>query len=102
MEAMPIPASQTVPGVPYADYARLLGRDGSRITQPEEIDEAWRTAPVRPPARADPGRRRPRDTAVASACPRQSREDVRRSRVGSADSTAQQLARRREQENENT
>ncbi|NBD20501.1 thiamine pyrophosphate-requiring protein [Aquabacterium fontiphilum] len=37
-------ASQVVPDFPYAEYARLLGLNGIRVTQPEEVAAAWDTA----------------------------------------------------------
>jgi pyruvate dehydrogenase (quinone) len=36
--------SQSLPDFPYADYARLLGLDGIRITDPAEVEDAWRRA----------------------------------------------------------
>ena len=44
-EAEPrFPASQDLPDVPYADWARLLGLDGVRVTHPDEVEPAWRQA----------------------------------------------------------
>jgi pyruvate dehydrogenase (quinone) len=37
--AVPDPASSSLPDVPYADWARLLGLDGARIDTPEQITE---------------------------------------------------------------
>ncbi len=37
-------ASQELPGVPYAEWADLLGLRGIRAGTPREIDEAWDTA----------------------------------------------------------
>ena len=36
--APPDPASASLPDVPYADWARLLGLDGARIESPDQID----------------------------------------------------------------
>jgi pyruvate dehydrogenase (quinone) len=36
--------SQDLPDVPYADWARLLGLDGVRITSPGDVAPAWRRA----------------------------------------------------------
>jgi pyruvate dehydrogenase (quinone) len=45
MEGDPrFPASQDVPAFPFADYARMLGLEGTRITRPEDIEAAWATA----------------------------------------------------------
>lgn len=33
--------SQTLPDIPYADYARLLGLDGVRVESPDDIGAAW-------------------------------------------------------------
>ncbi|WP_345750965.1 thiamine pyrophosphate-requiring protein [Microbacterium rhizophilus] len=42
MEGAPrFPATQDLPGFPYADYARLLGLDGETVASPEELDAAW-------------------------------------------------------------
>jgi pyruvate dehydrogenase (quinone) len=38
------PASQELPGVPYAEWAELLGLRGIRATGPEEMDAAWDAA----------------------------------------------------------
>ena len=35
----PDPASSSLPDVPYADWARLLGLDGARIEAPGEVDD---------------------------------------------------------------
>ncbi|MGW0390544.1 thiamine pyrophosphate-requiring protein [Streptomyces sp. NPDC003042] len=40
----PFEASQAIPDVPYADFARSLGLDGIRVTDPGQVEEAWRTA----------------------------------------------------------
>ena len=37
--AVPDPASSSLPDVPYADWSRLLGLDGGRIEQPDQMDE---------------------------------------------------------------
>lgn len=37
-------ASQVVPDFPYAEYARLLGLNGIRVTEPEAVAGAWDTA----------------------------------------------------------
>ncbi|MDR7152127.1 pyruvate dehydrogenase (quinone) [Hydrogenophaga palleronii] len=34
-------ASQRVPDFPYAEYARLIGLKGLRVTQPEDVAAAW-------------------------------------------------------------
>lgn len=36
--------SQSLPAVPYAGWAELLGLRGIRIDAPEQVDDAWRTA----------------------------------------------------------
>jgi pyruvate dehydrogenase (quinone) len=38
------PATQTIPDVRYADFARMIGLDGLRIEKPEAIDAAWEEA----------------------------------------------------------
>ncbi len=38
------PATQTVPYVPAADFARLLGFEGIKVTRPEEVPKAWERA----------------------------------------------------------
>jgi pyruvate dehydrogenase (quinone) len=38
------PATQTIPDVHYADFARLVGLDGVRVESPEAIDAAWEEA----------------------------------------------------------
>jgi pyruvate dehydrogenase (quinone) len=38
------PATQTVPDVRYADFARMVGLDGIRIETPDAIDPAWEEA----------------------------------------------------------
>ncbi len=38
------PATQTIPDVRYADFAKLIGLDGIRIESPDEIAGAWDTA----------------------------------------------------------
>ncbi|MGW5421766.1 thiamine pyrophosphate-requiring protein [Streptomyces sp. NPDC003943] len=40
----PFKASQIIPDVPYADFARSLGMDGRRITDPADVEDAWRQA----------------------------------------------------------
>ncbi|MBU5635453.1 thiamine pyrophosphate-requiring protein [Geomonas sp. Red69] len=52
-------ASQDIPEFPYAGYAEMLGLDGIRLDDPEQIRSAWRTAlsanrPVVIDARCDP------------------------------------------------
>jgi pyruvate dehydrogenase (quinone) len=37
-------ASQDLPDFPYADYAKLLGLDGVRVDDPEQIRSAWERA----------------------------------------------------------
>ena len=37
-------ASQSLPDVPYADFARSIGLDGVRVEQPGEVEGAWRRA----------------------------------------------------------
>lgn len=37
-------ASQVVPDLPYAEYARLLGLNGIRVDQPEQVAPAWEAA----------------------------------------------------------
>ena len=34
-------ASQALPDLPYADFARMLGLDGVRVERPEDIGAAW-------------------------------------------------------------
>jgi pyruvate dehydrogenase (quinone) len=42
MEGDPMfPASQSVASIPYADYARLLGLDGTVVDAPAEVGKAW-------------------------------------------------------------
>ena len=36
--------SQELPDVPYADWARLLGLGGERVSTPDGLDAAWRSA----------------------------------------------------------
>lgn len=36
--------SQEVPAFPYADYAELLGLAAVRLDDPQQVDDAWRTA----------------------------------------------------------
>ncbi|MBF0689051.1 MAG: thiamine pyrophosphate-requiring protein [Cellulomonas sp.] len=36
--------SQDVPAFPYADYAELLGLAAVRVSRPQDVAEAWRTA----------------------------------------------------------
>ncbi|HST13336.1 MAG TPA: thiamine pyrophosphate-requiring protein [Gaiellaceae bacterium] len=38
------PATQQIPDVRYADFARLIGLDGVRIESPDSIDAAWEEA----------------------------------------------------------
>jgi pyruvate dehydrogenase (quinone) len=38
------PTTQDLPDVPYADYARLLGLEGTRVESPAEIGPAWDAA----------------------------------------------------------
>jgi pyruvate dehydrogenase (quinone) len=38
------PATQTIPDVRYADFARLIGLDGVRVESPSAIDAAWEEA----------------------------------------------------------
>lgn len=38
------PATQTLPYVPAADFARLLGFEGIKVTRPEEVAPAWERA----------------------------------------------------------
>ena len=38
------PATQQIPDVRYADFARLIGLDGVRIESPDAIDAAWEEA----------------------------------------------------------
>ncbi|WP_370409753.1 thiamine pyrophosphate-requiring protein [Streptomyces fradiae] len=45
MEGMPpFAASQSIPDVPYAAFARSLGLTGLRITDPGDVEDAWRQA----------------------------------------------------------
>jgi len=45
MEGEPkFPASQDLPDLPYASYAKLLGLDGVRVERPEDIVGAWQAA----------------------------------------------------------
>jgi pyruvate dehydrogenase (quinone) len=37
-------ATQSIPDLPYADYARLIGLDGVRIERPEDVAAAWDSA----------------------------------------------------------
>ncbi|MET9295646.1 thiamine pyrophosphate-requiring protein [Streptomyces sp. NPDC003077] len=37
-------ASQHIPDVPYADFARSIGLDGVRVEKPEDVEPAWRQA----------------------------------------------------------
>ena len=34
-------ATQTIPDVRYADYAKLIGLDGVRVETPDRIEAAW-------------------------------------------------------------
>ena len=60
MESEPrFAASQDLPGVPYAEYAELLGLRGLRVESPGGMDAAWESAlaadrPVVIDARTDP------------------------------------------------
>lgn len=38
------PGSQSIPDVPYAEYAELIGMRGIRCTDPEGVEDAWRQA----------------------------------------------------------
>jgi pyruvate dehydrogenase (quinone) len=38
------PATQTIPDVRYADFARMIGLEGIRIESPDAIDAAWEEA----------------------------------------------------------
>jgi pyruvate dehydrogenase (quinone) len=38
------PATQSIPDVRYADFARLIGLDGVRVETPDAIDAAWEEA----------------------------------------------------------
>jgi pyruvate dehydrogenase (quinone) len=45
MEGDPrFPDSQSVPSIPYADYARLLGLAGRRVDDPDQVGPAWEEA----------------------------------------------------------
>jgi pyruvate dehydrogenase (quinone) len=37
-------ATQQVPDLPYADYARLLGLDGMRVERPDDVGAVWERA----------------------------------------------------------
>jgi pyruvate dehydrogenase (quinone) len=37
-------ASQSIPDVPYAEFARSIGLTGVRVERPEQVEEAWRLA----------------------------------------------------------
>ena len=37
-------ATQTIPDLPYADYARMLGLDGVRVERPDDVAPAWERA----------------------------------------------------------
>ncbi len=39
--ARPDPESSSLPDVPYAEWARLLGLDGARIEHPDQIDDVF-------------------------------------------------------------
>ncbi|PWJ55212.1 pyruvate dehydrogenase (quinone) [Quadrisphaera granulorum] len=41
---VPDPASQSLPDVPYAQWAQLLGLAGTRVEHPEDVDAAWAAA----------------------------------------------------------
>ncbi|MFG2311515.1 thiamine pyrophosphate-requiring protein [Streptomyces sp. NPDC048566] len=36
--------SQSIPDVPYADFARSIGLDGTRVEKPTEVENAWKQA----------------------------------------------------------
>ncbi|WP_406858817.1 thiamine pyrophosphate-requiring protein [Streptomyces sp. HUAS MG47] len=36
--------SQSIPDVPYADFAQLIGLEGIRVEKPEEVRDAWQAA----------------------------------------------------------
>jgi pyruvate dehydrogenase (quinone) len=36
--------SQSLPDVPYADFARLIGLGGVRVDKPDQVESAWRQA----------------------------------------------------------
>ncbi|MET9610163.1 thiamine pyrophosphate-requiring protein [Streptomyces sp. NPDC006512] len=36
--------SQSLPDLPYADFARLIGLDGVRVEKPADVEPAWRQA----------------------------------------------------------
>jgi pyruvate dehydrogenase (quinone) len=38
------PATQTIPDVRYADFARMIGLEGIRVESPDAIDAAWEEA----------------------------------------------------------
>jgi pyruvate dehydrogenase (quinone) len=38
------PATQTIPDVRYAEFARMIGLEGIRIESPDAIDAAWEEA----------------------------------------------------------
>jgi pyruvate dehydrogenase (quinone) len=38
------PATQTIPDVRYADFARLIGLEGVRVESPDAIEAAWEEA----------------------------------------------------------
>ncbi|WP_418959789.1 thiamine pyrophosphate-requiring protein [Streptomyces tritici] len=40
----PFEPSQSLPDVPYADFARSLGMDGIRVVDPDHVEDAWRQA----------------------------------------------------------
>ncbi|MGW6393252.1 thiamine pyrophosphate-requiring protein [Streptomyces sp. NPDC055103] len=40
----PFEASQSLPDVRYAEFARSLGMDGIRVTEPAGVEDAWREA----------------------------------------------------------
>ncbi|MFF9197725.1 thiamine pyrophosphate-requiring protein [Streptomyces sp. NPDC014779] len=40
----PFEASQALPDVPYAAFARSLGMEGIRVDAPEDVEDAWRQA----------------------------------------------------------
>jgi len=37
-------ASQTLPDIPYGEYARMIGLNGIRVESPGDIDAAWQSA----------------------------------------------------------
>ena len=77
--------SQSLPDVPYADFARSIGLDGVRVEKPGEVEAAWRQAlarrpavrhrlPHRPGRAADPAARLPRPDRGRGRGDRQGRQ----------------------------